>query len=193
MAGMRAVDPRVSFAELARWPDDGRRYELYGGEPIVVPAPLPIHQRVVIAIVDLLTDYERAMGGLVFCSPIDIVLSDYDVLQPDVVWFGSSRMHLVEPHSAIESVPDLAIEVLSRTTEARDRGRKLDLLGRFDLPEYWIIDPVECRLEVYTNRNGRMLLACDHQGNDEVISPTVPHLRFTVDRLFRLFDRSASR
>ena len=46
MAAMKAVDPRVSFAELERWPDDGRQYELYDGEVIVVPTPLPRHQRV---------------------------------------------------------------------------------------------------------------------------------------------------
>jgi hypothetical protein len=41
MAGMKALDPRVTFAELQLWPDDGRRYELSDGEVIVVPMPLP--------------------------------------------------------------------------------------------------------------------------------------------------------
>ncbi|OFW31315.1 MAG: hypothetical protein A3H97_25165 [Acidobacteria bacterium RIFCSPLOWO2_02_FULL_65_29] len=59
MDGVSAVDPRVSFAELCRWPDDGRRYELYDGEVIVVPAPFPRHQRVGIHIEELLGEYER--------------------------------------------------------------------------------------------------------------------------------------
>jgi len=44
--------------------------------------------------------------------------------------------------AATRSVPDLVVEVLSRSTEARDRSRKMDLLARFGVPEYWIVDPV---------------------------------------------------
>jgi len=40
------TDPRVTFAELQEWPDDGRRYELYDGEVVLVPSPYPRHQRV---------------------------------------------------------------------------------------------------------------------------------------------------
>ena len=44
MARVKVVQPRVSFADLERAPEDGRRYELYDGEVFVVPAPLPRHQ-----------------------------------------------------------------------------------------------------------------------------------------------------
>jgi hypothetical protein len=44
MAPMRSVRPRVSYADLERWPDDGRRYELFDGEVRVVPSPLPLHR-----------------------------------------------------------------------------------------------------------------------------------------------------
>jgi Uma2 family endonuclease len=91
MAGMKAVDPRVSYAELAGWPDDGRRYELYDGEAIVVPAPNLRHQRVLLRVTELLRDYERRDGGGVVFAPFDIVLSDYDVLQPDAVYFGPEK------------------------------------------------------------------------------------------------------
>src|SRR6476660_5922848 len=48
------TDPRVTFAELQTWPDDGRRYELYDGEVIVVPSPFLRHQRVEMHLVDIL-------------------------------------------------------------------------------------------------------------------------------------------
>ena len=136
MAGMRAVDPRVSFAELSAWPDDGRRWELYEGEPIAVPAPNWRHQRVVVELVTMLKDYEHRAGGGVVVAPFDIVLSDYDVLEPDVVFFGPRKRALLDPLEAAYIVPDLAVEVLSRSTEARDRGRKMMLLARYGLPEY---------------------------------------------------------
>ena len=70
MAAMKAADPRVTYAELQQWPDDGRRYELYGGEVIVVPAPLPIHQVVVLRVYDQLKQYADATSGLALLSPL---------------------------------------------------------------------------------------------------------------------------
>ena len=63
MAGVSAVNPRVSFAELCRWPDDGRQYELYDGEVIVVPAPIPRHQRVGSNVESLLREYKNGLAG----------------------------------------------------------------------------------------------------------------------------------
>jgi Uma2 family endonuclease len=59
MAAMRAEVPRVSYAELQEWPDDGRRYELYDGEVIAIPSPIARHQRVVLHVTDVLVEYER--------------------------------------------------------------------------------------------------------------------------------------
>jgi Uma2 family endonuclease len=184
MAAMRAVDPRVSFAEMQQWPDDGRRYELYDGEVIVVPSPIPRHQRVVANIVEILKAYERATAGLVFFAPLDIVLTEYDVVQPDVVFFRHERRHVIDMMQPTRAVPDLAVEVLSRTTEARDRGRKLRLLARFCLPEYWLVDPVVNVLEVFTNVDGSLALAGSHDEGQPLDSPTLPGLVIPTDRVF---------
>lgn len=82
---MEVVRPRVSYADLERTPEDGRRYELYDGEVFVVPSPLPIHQMVVQAILQLLDRYTTTHGGLVLVAPLDIVLTEFDVVQPDLV------------------------------------------------------------------------------------------------------------
>jgi Uma2 family endonuclease len=146
---VKAVDPRVSFAELQQWRDDGRRYELYDGEVIVVPAPIPRHQRVGSNVESLLREYERRTGGLMFHAPFDVVLTEYDVVQPDVVFFRAERRHLIDMMEATRVPPDLAVEVLSRSTERRDRGRKKDLLAKSGVPEYWIVDPIENVLEIH--------------------------------------------
>jgi len=102
---MRATDPRVTFAELQEWPDDGRRYELYDGEVIVVPSPFPRHQRVAVNVEEILREYERATGGLVFLAPMDIVFSEHDVVQPDVVFFRQERRHLIDMMAATRAAP----------------------------------------------------------------------------------------
>ncbi len=184
MAFVKAADPRVSFAELQQWPDDGRRYELYDGEVIMVPMPFPRHQRAALHIGEILIEYERATGGLVFDVPIDIVFSEHNVIQPDLVFFRKERRHLIDMMQATRAAPDLAVEVASRSTEARDRGRKMQLLARFGVPEYWIVDPVKNTLEIYTlTASGYEVAgACDER--QDVRSPTLPGLSFQARRVF---------
>jgi Uma2 family endonuclease len=179
---MRAVEPRVSFAELSAWPADGRRWELYGGEPISVPAPNWRHQRVVVNLVVALREYEHRAGGAVVAAPFDVVLSDYDVVQPDVMFFGARKRATLNPLEAAYVAPDLAVEVLSRSTEARDRGRKLALLARYGLPEYWLVDAVEQTVEVRTSSPPTVQI---FESTHRLTSATLPDLAFDVDELFR--------
>lgn len=95
MAAMDAIRPRVGYADFERAPEDGRRYEIYDGEVFVVPAPLPFHQLVAQNLEDMFRAWIRPHGGTVL-TPIDIVLSEYDVVQPDLVFAG--------PGSASKSV-----------------------------------------------------------------------------------------
>jgi Uma2 family endonuclease len=80
--------------------------------------------------------------------------------------------------------PDLAVEVLSRSTEARDRGRKMQLLARFGVPEYWIVDPIHNTLEIYTIAAGayELVATCDESAH--VQSRTLDGLEFDAARVF---------
>lgn len=184
MPFMRATNQRVTFAELQEWPDDGRRYELYDGEVVVVPMPFPRHQRVAFHIGEILHDYERRTGGLSFSVPIDIVFSEHNVVQPDVVFFRQERRHLIDMMAATRATPDLAVEVLSRSTEAIDRGRKMQLLATFGVPEYWIVDPVKNTLEIYLLRGLAYERVAAYDESQAVESPTLPDLSFPAVRVF---------
>jgi len=117
-------------------------------------------------------------------SPIDIVLTEYDVVQPDVVFFRAERRHLINMSKATRAPPDLAVEVLSRSTERRDRGRKMELLARSGVPEYWIVDPVANVLEVHERHEGHYMLSGVFSEHDYVQSPTLPGLTFDAARVF---------
>ena len=109
---MQQVRPRMRFADLERMPEDGRRFELYDGELSEVPSPLPRHQRIALNIANALRQYEHSHGGLVFVAPLDIVLDDHNVVQPDAVFFGTDRACAIDLHRPIRLAPDLAIEIL---------------------------------------------------------------------------------
>jgi Uma2 family endonuclease len=155
MRRVEATKQRVSFADLQRMPEDGKRYELYDGELHVVPAPVPIHQLVAQRLFAILLDFSRHSGGQVFVAPFDIVLTEFDVVEPDLIYFGPEAAKRIKPREYVRFPPDIAVEVLSPSTARIDRGRKRDLLARHGVPEYWIVDPDVRTLEAHVLAEGR--------------------------------------
>lgn len=181
---MSHVRPRVSYADLERWPEDGRRYELYDGEVFVMPAPTFRHQRVAVNLVLLLHEHERSESGRAVVAPFDIVLSQHNVVQPDVVYFVRDRVQLLEELGPARIPPDLAVEVLSPGTLANDRGRKMRLLARFGVREYWLVDPVQNTLERYVLEADAYVLDAVVGENDAIESRVLPTLKCPASRVF---------
>ena len=186
MPPVKLMRPRVSYADLERAPEDGRRYELYDGEVFVVPAPIPLHQLAVHQFADLLKAYAHKHGGLVFLSPIDIVFSEFDVLQPDVVFFERGRERLIDLWKPIRVAPDLAVEVLSPTTATTDRGKKMQMFARYGVREYWLVDPDARTIEVYWLAGDTYALAQTAAEAETVRSTILPEFSFIVGVLFQL-------
>ena len=184
MTPVKVVRPRVSYADLERAPEDGRRYELYDGEVFVVPAPLPKHQVVQSTLTELFRAYARKHGGFAVSSPIDIVFSDYDVLQPDVIYFSPDRAHLVDLNRVIRHAPDLCVEVLSPSTASTDRDKKMQMFARYGVPAYWIVDPAEQSIEIYELGSAGSELTLTATGADAVSPAGMPGLTFTAGSMF---------
>ena len=158
---MRAVHSRVSFAELERWPEDGRRYQLYDGEVYEVPSPILLHQIVAGRLTLTLNDHVREHGGIVVvCS----ARHRADGLRrrpagPAPLYEGTRRpAGFAEGESG---AADLAIEILSPSTAANDRGRKMQLLARHRVREFWLVDPETATIEVYA-LNGQQFAVAEH-------------------------------
>ena len=124
------------------------RYELIEGELYMVPSPIPMHQVVVLSLAKILDDFAKANDrGQVFLAPLDVVLSDQDVLQPDIMFVSKAREGIVTERN-IRGAPDLVMEVLSPGTAERDRTIKRARYLRFGVREYWIVDPQSKSIEV---------------------------------------------
>jgi Uma2 family endonuclease len=186
MPAVKAAQPRMSFTDLQHMPDDARRLELYDGEVWVVPAPIPRHQVVALNLARLLEAYSETHGGVSLVSPIDIVFSEYDVVQPDVVFFIEARRGLIDFDRAIRHAPDLAVEVLSPGTSANDRGRKMRMFARFGVHEYWIADPAAAVIEVYALDGDSFRLEQVASGNEVTRSVHLAGLAFPTEVAFRL-------
>lgn len=183
MAGVKAAQERVSYADLERWPEDGRRYELYNGEVFEIPSSILLHQFVLGRLHLVLSAYVQAHGGSVFVAPVDIVLTDFDVVQPDVLLFMPEREHLLDMREVTRHAPDLAIEILSPGTLRNDRGRKLRLFERHCVQEYWLVDPGVPSVEVHRLSGARFVLATTARDADRVESALLPGLEITPSEL----------
>jgi len=123
--------------------------ELWNGEIVMSPAPHPDQGRIVGQFYKRLDRYVEENGlGEVLLSPVDVVLTQKRVVQPDVLFISKARLGIVKNY--IEGVPDLAMEVISETSWQRDRIQKKALYEQFGLPEYWIVDPDGETIEVFT-------------------------------------------
>lgn len=119
--------------------DDGKRYELIGGELIVVPSPRPRHQKISAKISLQLGKYlENNPVGEVYSAPIDIVLDD-QVVQPDILFVSNARLDIIGELN-IQGAPDLVIEILSPSTAAHDKKKKSQLYFKHGVKEYWLVD-----------------------------------------------------
>lgn len=137
---MSVVHRIYTYEDLANTPDDGNRYEIIGGELIVSPAPILDHQRVVMRLSTWLATYVWKHDlGEVFGSPIDVRLSPYDTVQPDIVFISRARLG-TERRQYVDGAPALVIEVLSEGTRGIDLVRKRALYATAGVPEYWIVD-----------------------------------------------------
>jgi Uma2 family endonuclease len=139
----------VSYADLQRWPEDGHQYELYDGEVRVVPSATNRHQLILQELYDQLRAFERTHGGRLLIAPSDVVFNQFNVLQPDLLYFTHARRHLVQLDKPTDVSPDLAIEILSASTSTHDRTRKQAMYARFGVREYWIVDPSDETVEIF--------------------------------------------
>ena len=165
---------------------DERRYELIDGELMLAPAPIPTHQMIVLELVYILKEFVERHGlGRVFISPIDVLLSEHDVVQPDILFISAERLHIVGERN-IQGAPDLVIEVLSPSTTERDRVLKSSSYLRFGVPEYWIVDPAERTIEVMRAGQTEFDTLRVYTEGTFAESPTFPGLLIDVSSIFAI-------
>ena len=174
----------LTYREYAALPADGRRYELHEGELFVTAAPGLAHQRLVGSLFVLLREHVNSRGlGEVFVSPVDCILSDTTVVQPDVVYLESSRAALASVRG-IEGPPTLAVEILSPSTLGADRGVKLQIYARHGVPCYWIVDPDARSVEAYVLTAGAFRLTARLGGEDRGALPPFPDLTLATSNVW---------
>ena len=159
--------------------DDGNRYELRQGQlERMSPAPSSIHQMINFQIQKCLTkSCEDAY--FILHAPIDVILSEEEVRQPDVVLIHRDRKGIIKKRG-ITGAPDLVVEILSPSTLKRDKIDKRKTYENYAVPEYWIVDPDSFVLEQFVLKNGQYELFNIFQQDETITSPNIRCTSFTM-------------
>lgn len=136
---------KLDYSDYLAAPDDGKTYEIIDGDLYVSPAPSPLHQRFAKRLQRQLEDYfEGRSLGEVFNCPIDLILTNADVVQPDILIVSDPAQ---VSGRGIEGAPLLVVEVLSPSTRKKDLGVKARRYAELGIGHYWIVDPERKHLE----------------------------------------------
>ena len=133
------VSTKLTYADYLNLPG-GERYELLDGELVLVASPSEPHQRASKRLTRQLLAVEDRGLGQIYVAPFDVVLSDTEVVQPDLMFISQERGDIIT-HANVQGAPDLAVEILSPSTANRDWTRKREMYARHGVKEFWIVDP----------------------------------------------------
>ena len=174
---------RLTYQDYLNAPDD-ERYELLNGELILVASPNMDHQDVVTNLGTHVSVFVREgdLGKLYF-APTDVILSDTEVVQPDLLFISKEREHIRTPAN-IQGAPDLIVEILSPSSARRDWGYKRELYARHEVKEYWIVDPANRIVCVMLLKDGVLKLEATYGEGDTVTSSTLEGFSVDVGGLF---------
>ena len=168
---------RWTTADIALFPDDGKRYEIIDGDLIVTRAPHWNHQQIAGRIFSALDSWSQSTGfGEAAFTP-GIVFTDADNVIPDVVWVSHNALdQLLNDAGHLTGAPELVVEVLSSVGEnrRRDYQLKLKLYSQQGAQEYWIVDPERQQVQAYRREEAVLALSATLHETDSLTSPLLP-------------------
>ncbi len=163
---------------------DDKRYEVINGRLEEMPSPTTEHQRILGKFYKIMDDFvEKAKLGEVLISPVDVVLSESTVIQPDILFVSKERLGIVKDR--IFGPPDLAVEIVSPGSYVKDRYEKFRLYEKYGVREYWIVLPREKVIEVWCLKGGKYVLHSLAVEEGEVESCVLNGLKVKVEEVLK--------
>lgn len=156
--------------------------QLINGELIMSPAPTPNHQRVARNIFKVF-DQLLSNKGEVFFSPIDLYVDSRNVFQPDLIFIANQNKNVISERG-IEGPVEIVVEIISPSNSYTDRNQKKDLYLKFKVGEYWIVDPGNKTIEIYTPESGPTVPAFFVSLEGEVKSILYPEMTINLKQVF---------
>ena len=188
MKPVTAPSVKFTYEDFLNFPNDGKRHEIIEGEHYVTPSPNTKHQTVSLNLTLLLGTYLKHHPiGRVFAAPFDVIFSDLDIVEPDLLYISRERAGiLTDKH--VRGSPDLVVEIASPGTRKTDEVTKRKLYERFDVREYWVVDPELDAIKVYRRDDGIFARAAEltAEAGDILTTPLLPEFSVSLADLFAM-------
>lgn len=155
---------------------DGIRYDMQ-------PSPLLQHQLIVTQLWNAIHT-TCSTNGTVIVAPMDVHFDEQNIVQPDLIFVSNENSHILK--ARIEGVPDLLVEILSRSTGKHDKVRKKELYERFGVKEYWIVDISHRLIDQFVLKGGKYILERTYGTLDTLLSARFPCIAIDMDKLFHI-------
>ena len=185
--GTKHAGAKLTYDAFLLFPDDGQRHELIAGEHYVTPSTNVRHQELLRRLVREFVLYQETHPeGRLFFAPLDCVLTNVDIVEPDLLLVAEDQLHiLADKH--VRGAPALVVEISSAATRRVDEVTKRRLYERVGVREYWIVDPDANRLAVYRRGgDGAFGVPVMFASREDVLTtPLLPDFRLPLPELFR--------
>lgn len=181
----KAKHDLLTYDDYVTFPDqDGIRKEIIEGELFMSPAPAMKHQSISKRLFRILDDYiTKNKLGEVWYAPCDVIFSNINVMQPDILFISNENSKILTALN-IKGAPDLIVEIISPATVANDRIYKKLVYEKYGVKEYWIVDPEEEMIEVWTSEDTRFQMFHQAKRNDKFRSKLLGNLELDLALVF---------
>ena len=163
--------------------NDEKRYEVLEGELIEMSSPSSEHQIIIGNLSSMLWVFlkENNLGQMI-SSPIDVIFDENNTFQPDIVFISKENKQIIQDRGIFGS-PDLVVEILSKSTEKKDRGLKFKAYEKFGVREYWLVDPRKKSIEVFVLEKSKFVSYNLVKTDDPLKSRVFPNLSVRYSEL----------
>ena len=179
----RSEKTKSTYSDYLKTPEGGK-FQLIDGEIIEMPSPKSIHQQILVLLSsEFIQKVHKKKEGVVFVAPMDVYLSETETYQPDVFIILNENTSIIE-ENRIKGAPDLVVEILSPTTAYYDLRHKKNIYEKSGVKEYWILDPIQKILEIYSNKENKFFLQSEYKQTDIAKSPLIQDLEINLAEVF---------
>lgn len=167
-----------TYSDYLSWPED-ERIEIINGVPYLQAAPSRIHQEVLSELHRQIANYLVDKECRVYPAPFHVVLDlgeekddgeKLNVLEPDLtIICDMSKLD----DRGCQGNPDMVIEITSPSTARRDKVEKFNKYEQAGINEYWIIEPIEKVVSVFTLQKNKRYGRPDMYTDDDQVNVTI--------------------
>lgn len=172
---------KYTWNDYVSWSED-EHWEILAGEAFSMsPAPSIRHQQISGEIFRQTANFFSGKKCQVFNAPTDVKLSDENIVKPDI-FVVCNKDQIKDTH--IDGAPELVIEVLSPSTESKDRHQKLNIYAKFGVKEYWLVNPWPSFIEVLVLNNHKYVIENVFEQDEILYSTIFPELKLDLKSVF---------